>query len=151
MGSFTLWEEVDHVIASPFSHYQHNVPKRELKPPAWNFNLALHYLNGPPFEPLGEANLRDLTTKAVFLLGFALGARICEIHGLSGRVVFGRKGISAVLTYGDQFWLKMVNALEIVETVIVLPSLYDRPPEREKLLSCPVGALQFYCQRKGRA
>ena len=46
-------------------------------------------LHGPPFEPLGEASLRDLTTMAVFLLRFALGARVCVIRGLSGEVVFG--------------------------------------------------------------
>ena len=57
--------------------------------PAWVFLLALHFLNGPPFEPLGEASLRDLTTMAVFLLRFALGARVCVIRGLSGEVVFG--------------------------------------------------------------
>ena len=136
------------LISDLFSHYQRAVPKRELKPPGWDFNLALHWLKSPPFEPLRTANMRDLTTKTVFLVGFALSARICELHGLSGKVCFGREGISAVLTYDDQFWLKTENTLREVKRTIVLPCLYAQTDEREVLLHCPVRALKFYLRRK---
>ena len=136
------------MISSLFLHYQRNVPKREPKPPSWNFNLALNFLKDEPWEPLKEARFRELTTKTVFLLGFSLGARFCEIHRLSGRVCFGREGVSAVLTYDDQFWLKMENALRQVKRTIVLPGLYDQTDDREELLVCPVRALKYYLKRK---
>ena len=77
------------LISGRFSHYQRAVPYREPKPPGCDFNLALLFLQGPPFEPLKLADKRDLSTKTVFLVGFALGARICAIPGLSGVVCFG--------------------------------------------------------------
>ena len=73
--------------------------------------MVLAYLKGPPFEPLKEASLKNLTVKTAFLVFFALATHICEVQGLSGNVCLGKRGISAVLTYDDQFWLKMEDTL----------------------------------------
>ena len=137
-----------YLVSRLFQHYQKAVPKRKVKTPGWNLNLVLDYLKGPRFEPLREANLKDLTLKTAFLVCFALAARICEVQGLSGNVCLGKRGISAVLTYDDRFWLKMEDTLREVKREIEIPGLYNIATEREELLLCPVRALKYYLQRK---
>ena len=48
--------------------------------PSWNLSLVLHQLTKAPFEPIGEAPLKHLTFKTVFLLALGSGKRRSEIH-----------------------------------------------------------------------
>ena len=139
----------DHLLFSHlFQHYQKVVPKRKVKTPGRNLNLVLEYLKGPPFELLKDASLKNLNVKTALLVCFALAACICEVQGLSGNVCFGKGGISVVLTYDDQFLLKMEDTLREVKRDIKIPGLYKIATKREELLLCPVRALKYYVQQK---
>ena len=56
--------------------------KIQFRPPAWDLNVVLRHLRGPPYEPLGESSFEDLTLKTVFLVALATAARVSEIHAI---------------------------------------------------------------------
>ena len=41
--------------------------------PQWDLGIVLEALSKPPYEPLGQASLKHLTLKTVFLLAMASG------------------------------------------------------------------------------
>ena len=66
--------------------------KRKFKPPAWDLNLVLDSLRGPPYEPLDQASFENLTMKTCFLVALATAARVSEIHALDvTRVTFDQR------------------------------------------------------------
>ena len=50
---------------------------------SWSLPVVLEALAKPPFEPLAEASLKDVTVKTVFLMAIALGQRRSALHALS--------------------------------------------------------------------
>ena len=61
--------------------------------------MVLQALAKPPFEPLAEASLKDVTVKTVFLMAIALGQRRSALHALStapGHVRWERTGVRLI-------------------------------------------------------
>ena len=150
-----LWKPLSHLgldlhdplVADLFSHFKRSVPRRRLKEPGWNLNLALHYLKGDRFEPLGEVPLKALTRKTIFLVTLALASRIGELQALSPSVGWGPDGHSVKLALVPEFWAKMESPDNPVPREFPLPALSQVTSEREELLLCPVRALRYYLRR----
>ena len=73
-------------------------PSRKLLP-SWSLPAVLEALSKPPFEPLAEATLRNLTIKTVFLVAIASGQRRSALHALStapGHVRWERTGVRLI-------------------------------------------------------
>ena len=51
--------------------------------PSWDLTLVLRSVCRPPFEPMGEAELRWLSAKTAFLLAITSAKRVGELHALS--------------------------------------------------------------------
>ena len=58
-------------------------PPRELRAPPWDLRLVLRSLNGAPYEPLGQTDLKFLSCKALLLLAVCSAKRVGELHALS--------------------------------------------------------------------
>jgi hypothetical protein len=108
----------------------------------WDLSLVLEYLSKAPFEPMGQATLRNLTLKTVFLVQLASARRVSWIHNC--------RIDSAHLQWDDERGVKLLPRLTLDKNQthsfdpapVYLPSL--------KLLSssdkihCPVRALRWY-------
>ena len=57
-------------------------PLRSL-PPSWEINGVLEYFAGPPFEPLGDSSLENLTLRTLFLLAAATARRRSVLQAVS--------------------------------------------------------------------
>ena len=67
-------------IARLIASFHRDKLKSSRSIPKWNLPLVLQRLTQPPFEPQGEAGLKFLIWKTVFLLALASGKRRSEIH-----------------------------------------------------------------------
>ena len=123
-----------HVIANP----------RPLKiRPPWDLSVVLHALLKPPYEPLKDASLKQVTLKTVFLLSLALGRRRSFLHALlhgAPYVKFATDGSGVSLRPSPEFVPK--NARHEAQKAVSLPSLQGAC--REDSLLCPVRALHHY-------
>ena len=64
------------ISTSPVLHgllrsFQAEAPIREVRPPSWDLNVVLSFLQSSSFEPLTTISLRDFTRKTLFLLSLA--------------------------------------------------------------------------------
>ena len=50
---------------------------------SWDLPLVLRSLTTAPYEPLGQADLKFLTQKTVFLLSLCSTKRVSELHAVS--------------------------------------------------------------------
>ncbi len=137
----------DPVISKLITGFGIERPRIPVCVPPWNLSVVLHYLMGPPFEPIIKANVRSLTLKAVFLLAFATAARRSELHALS--VADGHCAFSdnfSVLTLRPEVgFLAKNQAPEEVRSPWVIKALRSfvgtDMPDR---FLCPVRALSRY-------
>ena len=56
--------------------------------PPWDLLRVLHFLHGPPFEPLDSCSLRDLTQEVLFLVSLATARRVGELQVVSCEISF---------------------------------------------------------------
>ena len=56
--------------------------------PPWDLLRVLHFLRGPPFEPLASYSLWDLTQQVLFLVSLATARRMGELQAVSRDVSF---------------------------------------------------------------
>ncbi len=149
---------VDPVINKLFAGFSIERPRTPVVAPPWSLSVVLHYLMGPPFEPLAKAQFKHLLLKTVFLLAFATAARRSELHALSaepGCIAFASDGSSVTLRAALDFVAKN-QAPEEARQPWVIKALYSFVekglPDRTL---CPVRALKRYCDvsaafRQGR-
>lgn len=122
---------------------------RPNRTPAWDLFMVLEFLRGPPFEPLSEASLLDLTYKTVFLVSLASGRRASEVAALSGLdadVGIENDG-SIVLQFLPEFLAKNQRPSDPSPAVLI-KSLSEIVSTREPdFLNCPCRALREYRRR----
>ena len=67
---------------------------------AWNLDVVLKFLSGPPFEPLMSACLRGVIRKALSLLALSTAKRVGELYALDREVGFIKEGVFPHLHFG---------------------------------------------------
>ena len=117
------------------------------EPATWNMDMALHFLKGDKFEPLADADLRNLTRKTIFLLFSALGCRICELQALSSDIGWGDKNSSVSLRYVPEFLAKTESLTTPVRRNFTIKALSNVTKNKDYLRLCPVRALKYYTRR----
>ena len=112
----------------------------------WDLLHVLHFLWGPPFEPLASSSLRDLTRKVLFVVSLATARRVGELQAVSREVSFSDSDV--FLSYLPEFRAKTefsVNPLPRSFCVRPLVDFIGNLPE--ELLLCCVRALRHYISR----
>ena len=120
-------------------------PKKRLCP-SWDLPLVLHHLNLPPYEPLEDATLRDLSVKTAFLVQLASGRRVSFTHALridQGFYQIHREDDSVTLT--PDLVLDKNQSPDFDPEPVTLANLGKISPRDE--CSCPVRALSIYRDR----
>ena len=118
--------------------------------PRWDLMVVLRYLMKPPFEPMSQCSLADLTRKTAFLVTLATAKRNSEVWALSADVKFGQDKSSATLSFLPGFLAKTQRAdrPETALNPVTIPALSQiigrDLPDRSL---CPVRALLFYTDR----
>ena len=80
--------------------------------PPWDLLRVLHFLRGPPFEPLASCSLRDLTQKVLFLVSLTTARRVGELQAVSREVSFS--GADIFLFYLPEFRAKTWRILSAI-------------------------------------
>ena len=136
-------------LSSLLRNFQIARPIQRNQIPDWDLSLVLNKLSAPPFEPLGDAPLKLLTWKVVFLIALASGKRRSEIHALDGgRVSWKEDGSSVKLRVIPSFLAKtqLASSPPLSFTIPALaPSL--GPGLDQDALLCPVRVLRCYMDR----
>ena len=127
-------------------------PGRCLRAPSWHLPLVLRSLTTAPYEPLGQADLKFLTQKTVFLLSLCSTKRVSELHALSVSTECMRwKPEGAALTLGpNPFFLPKVLSPQSINRAIELEAFHPEPACQAGLALhtlCPVRALRAYVDR----
>ena len=124
--------------------------KVKFRPPAWDLNVVLKYLRGPPFEPLASASIENLTRKTLFLVALATAARVSEIHALDvTRIKFETVRNGAVhigLLWDFIAKNQLPGQPDRLFTIPPLSTIVGSADE-EELSLCPVRALRQYIDR----
>ena len=129
--------------------FEIEIPRREIGTPNWDLDIVLKALCKEPFEPLGEASMRSLTKKTLFLVSLASAKRIGELQSLSTIVAFKERNTGdAFLQYLPEFLAKTESASKPLPREFIIKSLSAivGRGEEERYL-CPVRALKFYLKR----
>jgi len=124
-----------------------------LKPiscPQWDVCLVLDLLRKPPFEPLLDSTLSNLTLKTIFLLALASAKRVSAIHALGARqndITFAVDFSSVTLSHLPKFRAKTQapSALAVPLTIPALTNILGQDDDDFRL--CPVRALRLYLTR----
>ncbi|XP_076048954.1 uncharacterized protein LOC143029809 [Oratosquilla oratoria] len=136
-------------ISMLFRHFRKSCPPREITSP-WDVALVLNSLRGPPYEPLRDAHLKDLTLKTVFLLALASSKRVGELHAISYRVAHSKGWQEVSFTFLPQFIAKNQDLAKADPRFwsFSIPSLYDFVGgEHAEMVLCPVRAIRTYLRR----
>ena len=76
------------VLRDLLRSFKVEAPVRPVRPPAWDLDAVLGYLNSSTFELLDSTSLRSLTKKVLFLVSLATAKRVGELQAVSSRVAF---------------------------------------------------------------
>jgi hypothetical protein len=117
--------------------------------PDWNLSLVLDALRRAPFGPLGEAILKHLTLKTVFLLALASGRRRSELGVLSflnqcallsehSTCIYTWRRDWAFLPIRSRTWSR--NGSRSLDRIV-------GPEDSQERILCPVRALSWYRDR----
>ena len=118
-------------------------PLSSSRVPPWDLVRVLHFLRGPPFEPLASCSLRDLTQKVLFLVSLATARRVGELQVVSWEVSFS--GSDVFLSHLPEFHAKTESKVNPLPRSFCVRSLADFVGDLpEELLLCPVRALRHY-------
>ena len=152
LGNFPTNISKDDNLTCLLDSFHRDRPRGRRGIPSWNLSLVLHQLSKPPFEPIGEASLKHLTFKTVFLLALGSGKRRSEIHAWQNKNIRHQSDWSKVSLYpSPSFLSKNQLAKEGPESVapVVIPALaptLDKSLKSDRSL-CPVRALRYYLDR----
>ena len=125
----------------------HQCPPSKSLVPAWDLPRALCLLADPPFEPLHQANLMDLTRKTAFLVAAACGRRVSEIQALSVAENHIRWSSDVVHLLPRAGFLAKNQTLDFTPKHIVLPDLRKASGSLDCGPWCPVQVLKSYIDR----
>ncbi|XP_071084229.1 uncharacterized protein [Haliotis cracherodii] len=124
--------------------------KTKFRPPAWDLNVVLRGLRGPPFEPLNASSFYDLTKKTMFLLALATAARVSELHAIDITRVRFEHGTHGTVHLGLCWDFIAKNQLpgqpDRSFTIPPISTIVGSEDEGELLL-CPVRALRIFIRR----
>ena len=118
-------------------------PVRKLVP-SWDLQSVLSTLAGPPFEPLSNAPLLQLSIKVSFLLAAATSRRRSELHALTlapGHIRWEPGGVRLVPSAG---FLTKNQSDSFQPPDIFVPDLKSFSAVGADRLWCPVWALKWY-------
>ena len=138
-------------IARLIASFYRDKTKSSRPIPKWNVSIVLHRLTQPLFETLGDAALKFLTWKTVFLLALASGKRRSEIHAwtLVGLLCLG-DWEQVQRSPSPSFLTKNQLAEEGPQAIspVVIPALKrNQDPQDTDTLLCPPRALRCYLDR----
>ena len=121
-------------------------PSPSSRVPPWDLLVVLESLRGPLFETLSSASLRDLTRKVLFLVSLATAHRVGELQAVSSSMF--RFGDDLFLSYLPEFRANSESSARPLPRSFRVRSLRDFVGSLpDKLLLCPVRALQVYLSR----
>lgn len=121
-------------------------PTRKLLP-SWSLPKVLEALAKPPFEPLAEASLRDVTIKTVFLLAIASGQRRSALHALSAAEGHIRWEPGGVRLIPNPSYIAKNQTMSSDPVEIFIQPLSAHSSIVEDKTWCPVRALKYYWHR----
>ena len=144
MGNHSLSDNA--AISALLRSFRTERPVVDRTIPSWDLALVLDALSRPPFEPLGEVTMANLTVKTVFLVALATAKRRSEIHA----IVMEGSGLSScksnfVLAFDRNFVSKTRQTTKLSERHVVLPALHEEGDDVQLL--CPVRAIVVYLER----
>ena len=123
------------------------VPSRGPQVPPWNLILVLEALWYPPFEPLGNVDLKCLSLKTAFLLAITWARRISKLHALSVHrdcCTLSLEGSKVVLRPNPAFLSKVLSDFYLSQSI----ELQSLPfSAADQLALCLVRALSEYIRR----
>ena len=122
-------------------------PPQKSLVPAWDLPRAIRLLAEPPFEPLDQASLLDLSRKTAFLVAAACGRRVSEIHALSTAEKHLEFRAMAVHLLPRAGFLAKNQTIDFTPKHIVLPDLRHASKSPDSGPWCPVRALRYYLHR----
>ena len=125
----------------------HKRPPPNSLVPEWDLSRALWLLAEPPFEPLDQASLLDLSRKTAFLVAAACGRRVSEIHALFTADRHLEFRASAVHLLSRARFLAKNQTMDFSPKHIVLPDLRKASKSPDCEPWCPVWAFKFYLHR----
>ena len=152
LGNSSINISKDDNLTRLLDSFHRDRPRGRRGIPSWNLSLVLHQLTKAPFEPIGEASLKHLTFKTVFLLALGSGKRRSEIHAWQNRNIRHQADWSKVSLFpSPSFLSKNQLAKEGPDSVapVVIPALaptLDRSLKSDRSL-CPIRALRYYLDR----
>ena len=119
--------------------------------PSWDLAIVLDSLTKPPFEPLGQVDMKHLSLKTALLMALATAKRVSDIHALSVHEectqFFG--GTRRVVVKPRPGFVQK-NHL-VPNTPVTLDAFHPPPftsEEDERLhCLCPVRALRMFIDR----
>ncbi|KAK7909772.1 hypothetical protein WMY93_014456 [Mugilogobius chulae] len=162
LGVFASAIASGHTGFGGFSARNHPLVKRflrgalRLNPPlrrsaaAWDLQVVLEGLSGPPFEPLDRAELSCLSFKTVLLLALASAKRAGELCALSihpSCLSFSSDGGLVELWPNQAFQPKVITSSfrsRVIRLRPLCPPPHASAEEERSHLSCPVRALRRY-------
>ena len=118
--------------------------------PQWDLPLVLRSLRRPPYEPMRDALLQDVTRKTVFLLALASGNRRGELAALlsdNPHLQFARDW-SSVTLLPDVLFRSKTQRHNVASEPWTIPALtpFVGRCEPDHLL-CPLRALRWYLDK----
>ena len=134
-----------HILKELIKSFASESKKRTVLPPSWDLNKVLATLMAPPFEPLRETTLRNLTKKTLFLLALATVKRVGEIQAISAKVA--KRGQDLSLSFLPEFMAKTESTDNPIPRHFTVKALADFAAGLEEVSLCPVRALKTYYDR----
>ena len=115
--------------------------------PSWDLPRALRILAEPPFEPMDQCSMMDLSRKTAFLVAAASGRRVSDIQALSvseNHIAFRSDGVHLLPRAG---YLAKNQTQNFTPKHIILPDLRRAAGSPDDGPWCPVRALKYYLRR----
>ncbi|XP_064095190.1 uncharacterized protein LOC135207390 [Macrobrachium nipponense] len=96
------------------------------------------------FEPMGQASLRDVSKKTIFLVALATAKRVSELQAISKHV--GWKHDKAVCSFQEDFLAKNENPSHPWPRSFEIMGLSDLVGQEQERVLCPIRALHHYLE-----
>ena len=134
-------------LSALLKNFSLTCPVERFQHPKWNLNLVLALLMRPPYEPICDISMKNLTLKTCFLLALATAARSSELHAISYNLLSHSPDWSQVwLQPHIHFLAKNQTSREPGQSrQFLVRSLVDfAGPDLPERKLCPVRALRLY-------
>jgi len=136
-------QALNHLIRGMFNR---RPPVRRLLPP-WSLESVFALIKAPPFEPLGEASLKFVTLKTIFLLALCSGRRRGALAALSADPSCLRFENHGVRLLTRPSFLAKNQRVNFLPDPIFIADISRFSSVREDRFWCPVRALRFYLKK----